>query len=160
MENWREVPGHPGYIVSDLGRLARLLQVEPTGSSKYSRVNILNAAGKAVVRLVHQLVLEAFVGPRPKGALVRHLNDEPADNRLENLRWGSPKENTEDAFRNGGRKLKEVCPLGHKIEGPNLQAKGRRCKACNQERANAHWHKREFDPARAHARYKEVMQDG
>ena len=157
MENWTTHPEYPDYFISDQGRVARVLTAHATPSNKYPRVNIKNKRGARVVRLVHQLVLEAFVGSRPEGADVRHLNDVPTDNRLENLAYGSRSENTEDAFRNGGRVYKMVCPQGHPIEGKNLQVLGRRCKACNRERANAHWHSREFDPERADRIYKEVM---
>ncbi len=71
----------------------------------------LNRTGYPVVRLtvdgrykehpVHLLVLLAFAGPRPEGKVTRHLNGVPTDNRLGNLRWGTPKENTADMFRHG-----------------------------------------------------------
>jgi hypothetical protein len=50
---------------------------------------------------VHHLVLKAFVGPPAEGQVCRHLNGQPADNRLENLRWGTPKENSQDMVRHG-----------------------------------------------------------
>ena len=43
---------------------------------------------------VHRLVCEAFHGPAPfEGAVVMHLNEIPDDNRAENLRWGTQREN-------------------------------------------------------------------
>lgn len=51
-------------------------------------------------RKAHQLILEAFVGPRGNQD-VRHLNGNPADNRLENLCYGTRKENVADAIRHG-----------------------------------------------------------
>ena len=125
---------------------------------RYVRINVRDALGKMRTHLAHVWVLEAFVGPRPKGAVARHLNDDPVDNRLENLSWGSRTENMEDAYRNDRRKLRTHCPLGHPIEGANLQVKGRRCKACNQARANAHWHGVAFTKEAADRRFEEVMQ--
>ena len=159
METWKEWPGHPRVLVSDQGRVARILQPSVSKKRKYPRVNVATETGRAV-RFVHRLVLETFRGPRPEGALSRHLNDQPEDNRLENLSWGTTSENTQDAYRNGGRKRKEFCPLGHRLEGANLQVKGHRCKACNQERASAHWHSRPFDPAKAQERYERMMPNG
>jgi hypothetical protein len=156
MEEWRAVPGQDQYLVSSEGRVARLMRTQPP-NGRYVRINVRDAAGKIKAYLAHVWVLEAFVGPRPPGAVARHLNDVKTDNRLENLQWGTRTENTEDAFVNGGRRLKEVCPLGHSISGPNLQAKGRRCKACNRERASAHWQGRKFSEEKAHQRYEEVM---
>lgn len=50
---------------------------------------------------VGRLVLEAFVGPCPAGLQCCHANDDPWDNRLENLRWDTPKANAKDRARNG-----------------------------------------------------------
>jgi hypothetical protein len=67
-----------------------------------------NASGYMVVRIpgrslcqVHRLVLEAFVGPCPAGMVCRHLDGNPANNRPENLCWGTVAENVADQFRHG-----------------------------------------------------------
>ena len=52
--------------------------------------------GSEKARLVHQLVLNAYL-PKPSEDLeVLHINSVPADNRLENLAWGTRKENMND----------------------------------------------------------------
>lgn len=61
---------------------------------------------------VHRLVLETFVGKRPEGMEARHLNGDKKDPRLENLKWGTYKENAMDACRHGvmhchNKKLRE-----------------------------------------------------
>jgi hypothetical protein len=49
---------------------------------------------------VHKLVLEAFTGqPRPEGMVCCHVNGNPSDNRLENLRWGTLRDNAADKRR-------------------------------------------------------------
>lgn len=58
-------------------------------------------------RLVHRLVLEAFVGPCPDGMEGLHRDDIPAHNWLENLRWGTRSDNLNDAVRNGRHPLGE-----------------------------------------------------
>lgn len=149
----------PQYIVSSTGRVARLMKEKPP-VRRYHRINVRDAAGKVRTYLSHVWILEAFVGPRPEGAVARHLNDNPGDNRLENLQWGSQSDNMQDAVINGRRKLKEHCPLGHPITGNNIQMTGHtsaRCKACNQVRANAHWHKVPFTKEAADKRFEEVM---
>lgn len=50
---------------------------------------------------VHRLVLEAFVGPCPPGMECCHNNGNPADNRLENLRWDTRSANCLDAVQHG-----------------------------------------------------------
>ena len=43
---------------------------------------------------VHRLICEAFHGPAPDGCgVVLHLNEDALDNRPENLRWGTQREN-------------------------------------------------------------------
>lgn len=57
---------------------------------------------------IGQLVLEAFVSSRPVGHVVMHLDDNTDNNRVDNLRWGTPKENVHDMvhkIRCGGQKL-------------------------------------------------------
>lgn len=50
---------------------------------------------------VHRLVLEAFRGPCPAGEVCRHLDGDPSNNRLDNLKWGTPQENAHDRIRHG-----------------------------------------------------------
>lgn len=55
----------------------------------------------AKVRYLHQLVLEAFVGPCPPGMEACHGNGNPQDNRITNLRWDTPKANQNDRNTHG-----------------------------------------------------------
>jgi hypothetical protein len=80
-------------------------------------------AGHAARHLVHRLVLEAFIGPRPEGMQCRHLDGDPTNNRPANLRWGTPAENGADAVRlgekasgdrHGLRLHPESCPRGER----------------------------------------------
>lgn len=64
-------------------------------------VNVVDASKVKRHRQVHTLVLEAFVGPRPPGMECRHLNGDATDNRVENLKWGTRKENAQDTMRHG-----------------------------------------------------------
>lgn len=116
-ERWLPVPGWEGlYEVSDAGRVRSLsrafvrrngVRAEHLGRiltptvDVYPFVSLHSPDGARLKRRVHSLVMEAFVGPRPNGAHVRHLNGEPADNRLVNLTYGTPKENHDDMVRHG-----------------------------------------------------------
>lgn len=50
---------------------------------------------------IHRLVLLAFVGPCPPGMECCHIDGNPINNRLSNLRWGTRRENMEDRVRHG-----------------------------------------------------------
>lgn len=61
----------------------------------------LHRDGVRAARYVHRVVAEAWLGPPPPGAQVRHLNHDPADNSPENLLYGSAKDNSLDSVRSG-----------------------------------------------------------
>jgi hypothetical protein len=51
--------------------------------------------------MVHHLVLELFVGPRPIGKFALHRDDDRSNNHVTNLYWGTAQENHRDRRRNG-----------------------------------------------------------
>jgi len=105
---WVNLPKYPNYQISDTGLVKRIQHISQhklygdrllpermlnpaKNHDGYMRVKI---AKKFV--FVHVLVLEGFVGERPKGMQACHNNGIPDDNRLINLRWDSPKNNIND----------------------------------------------------------------
>lgn len=113
-EQWRPVVGHPGYEVSNHGRVRSWLRAG-TGNRRrttpvlralvkikrgYLTV-MLDRDGGRPIRYVHHLVLEAFRGPRPPGMEARHLDRNPENNRPDNLEWGTSAENKADMMRHG-----------------------------------------------------------
>jgi hypothetical protein len=113
-ERWLPVPDYGDlYEVSDLGRVRSfhsgrgkgkrggLLRPALTGGASPRLCVVLYKDGRKKTRLVHQLVLEAFAGPRPDGNESLHGPGGPLDNRLINLRWGTPVENAADKLRDG-----------------------------------------------------------
>lgn len=158
-EEWRDIPGHEGYYqASSHGRIRSLdrIGVMKNGiKRRYPGVIIkqfphsvtghllvrLSKDGKGATRKVHQLVLESFVGPAPEGMMCCHWDDDPTNNHIDNLRWGTKSENMRDSVRNGKHNMtkKTHCPQGHSLSSPNLVAGGlkkdaRLCKACNRAR--------------------------
>ena len=103
-EEWRDVVGHEGlYEVSDRGRVIRTdtrRAVTRRGARGYVKAN-LRKEGIVKDRVVHRLVLAAFVGPCPDGMECRHLNGIRDDNQLANLAWGTRKENMADKVGHG-----------------------------------------------------------
>jgi hypothetical protein len=67
----------------------------------YKAVVLTSKDGERKAKLVHVVVLEAFVGPRPAGMECCHNNGDPADNRLENLRWDTHRNNIADSQAQG-----------------------------------------------------------
>jgi hypothetical protein len=72
----------------------------PPAGKGYLHINV-RVAGKTIHFQVHTLVATAFHGPPPEGMECRHLNGNPADNRIENLAWGTRQENAADCNRHG-----------------------------------------------------------
>ena len=122
-EEWRDIPGYEGkYQVSDHGRVRSLDRRVRCGhggtrlkkgrvlrpaSSKYNPHLYVTLGNGTAGSPVHQLVALAFLGPRPEGLDVRHLDGNAQNNRADNLAYGSRTENILDVFRVGGawRKL-------------------------------------------------------
>jgi len=67
----------------------------------YRCVTLYRNDGKPTKVLVHHLVLEAFVGPRPPGKEGCHWDNNRANNYIENLRWGTRSDNMQDSVRHG-----------------------------------------------------------
>lgn len=119
---WKPVVGYEGrYSVSDDGRVwshIRGRELRPAVGSRDQRaLCVLYLDGRPKSHYVHRLVCEAFHGPAPEGKTwVLHWDDDPTNNNASNLRWGSPKENSADAWRNGwrftGGRNTETCKSG------------------------------------------------
>lgn len=114
-EEWRPIVWAPGYEVSDHGcvrsTMPRGRSRTPLAEPHLVAPSILRSGhlcmhvsvnARQVTRTVHRLVCEAFHGPCPEWACeVRHLDGNPANNRADNLRWGTRAENEADMVRHG-----------------------------------------------------------
>lgn len=109
----RLIPTHCGYAATSHGEIfgwgrGHLVRLRPAMGA-YPCVQVVRDGGTTANRRVHSLVLEAFRGLRPQGLVCRHLNGNPRDNRIENLAWGTPKENMADEFRHGTKPFGQRC---------------------------------------------------
>lgn len=122
MTRWLDIPGWEGkYQISEDGRCRSLdrtiLALTPHGSlglrhyrgrelrggrtkKGYLLFCLTENSGKEH-RYAHDLVLSAFVGPRPDGAEVCHNNGVRSDNRLANLRYDTRSGNARDMLVHG-----------------------------------------------------------
>lgn len=112
---WTSVPGYDGfYEVSNYGDVRSLTRFVPYGKHKgttykgrelkqfltnnYLSVKLAKA-GVTKTIYVHELVLLAFEGPRPdlgSRGEIRHLDGDKLNNALNNLKYGTTKENAAD----------------------------------------------------------------
>jgi HNH endonuclease len=92
----------------------------------------------------HHLICWAWHGPCPDGMECCHGNGQPAENREDNLRWGTPKDNSRDSILHGtmvrgedkaGAKLTEAQVL----EIRRLHANGRGTLLRSAERYGVSW---------------------
>lgn len=92
-EKWMEISKFPGYFVSDGGNVKG-----PRGYIGYYNLDGYKKVGlcrdgTVFQRSVHRLVLEAFIGPCPKGMVACHGKGGIGDNSIRNLCWGTPSKN-------------------------------------------------------------------
>jgi hypothetical protein len=100
-EEWRIVDGFGGYMVSNHGRVARILAERPNANG-YPRVTLCDGDRRRDV-LTHRLVLETFVGPCPGGMEGCHYPDnDPTNNHIDNLVWATRSTNNKEHKRVSG----------------------------------------------------------
>lgn len=93
------------YWVSDMGRVwstrrKRFLKVKPMDNHGHLGV-CLCSNGRVCYRYIHRLVAEAFI-PNPHGLpVVRHIDDLPMYNTVDDLTWGTQRDNVFDSIHNG-----------------------------------------------------------
>lgn len=114
VEEWRVVPSMPEILASSWGRIMRKPFMAGAKDGRGLRwyrpkptYGVTRSAKKGAAHTyrgyryrttgnvkVHRLVCEAFHGPAPEGKnVVIHINENPHDNRPQNLKWGTQKEN-------------------------------------------------------------------
>lgn len=111
-EVWKDVVGYEGYYqVSNMGRVRSLDRMvkNPKGKDGYGKrkgkiltVNLESTGYKRVqlckdgihkLERIHRLVAMAFIPNLENKLCIDHINTDRSDNRAENLRWVTHKEN-------------------------------------------------------------------
>lgn len=140
MEIWKDIKGYEGeYQVSNLGRVKSLdrkvenrfgRKMERQLKGKFMKPRKGDVTGHRVVTLrnlgvrecpyVHHLVMEAFVGKRPKGLVTCHNDGDPENNRLDNLRYDTARNNVLDVYKHGRKTGKGTLTVEQALEVKRL----------------------------------------
>lgn len=104
MEDRAVIHGFPErYTVTKSGKIfSGNKQLKTYTSRGYETVSLyIPNKGRQMVIGVHRCIGLAWIPNPDNQPFVCHKNDVRDDNRIENLYWGGPKENSADAIRNG-----------------------------------------------------------
>ena len=97
-------------------KTSKILKHNVSGKTKYPRYIIRTIDNHYKTIYIHRILAQAFI-PNPNNyPVVRHLNDNKNDWRLENLIWGTPSDNIQDCIKNRGYR-----------NGGYIQSKSVRC---------------------------------
>ena len=120
---WRPVPGYAGYAASKTGQIlgpsGQVLRPMPNPSG---HLYILTRRPGVPRKLfVHRAVLMAWKGMPLQGQEGRHLNDIQSENNIDNLEWGTRRQNVDDKKRNGRIPRGEKCVASKLTEADVLE---------------------------------------
>jgi len=120
-----QIPNFPDYYITKNGdvystKRKKLKKLKTHTRNGYLRVGFMKD-GISTTHSVHRLVLETFVGECPTSMICRHLNGTRDNNQLDNLSWGTYKENMDDKLLHGryGIKLTELDVIDIRVRYAN-----------------------------------------
>lgn len=133
MTEFREISGIPGFKFGSDGSVWSLRTLvgvpgewcecrQQTNRFGYKTVVVrvvIDGRMEWKKHLTHRLVLMAFAGEPPRGHHARHLNGIRDDNSIENLAWGTPKENDDDKTVHGTRRQADTA-VGRKLSSADV----------------------------------------
>lgn len=127
----RPIPSTLGYSASKCGKIISNHRLEPFELKQsnhrqgYKKVCVKTENG-IKNRLVHRLVLEAWIGSCPDGCVTNHKNGIKSDNRLENLEYCTQSEN-----------MAHACGYGLSPKPPTTQGSECRLSKLDEEKVLA-----------------------
>lgn len=104
-----EISNYGNFRVIDYSKIPRMLK-QHLNSKGYFRICIANKR-----EFIHHLVAYAFLGERPDGMHIDHIDRNPKNNNISNLRYVTPKENLYNsklAIEKRKKDIKYVCNCG------------------------------------------------
>ena len=138
MEIWKDIKDYEGlYQVSNYGRVKSLGRKKGGGLSdryignedKQGYIKVcLSKNGKVKHWQIHRLVYETFIGLIPDGMVINHKDQNPSNNRIENLEVCTQKENVNYGNRHyklsvANGKIVECIETGERFRSASYAAK-------------------------------------
>ncbi len=100
---------HGCYFIGSDGSILKIKELRPGLNRKkthaYYIMQMFDEDGRRYYATVHSLVAHAFIGPRPKGMFIDHIDGNTFNNDISNLEYVTPAENVRRAFASGRRKI-------------------------------------------------------
>lgn len=118
MKNFTKIPGYSNYLVSRDGRVKTTLYdgrfMKPgTDRNGYQRIYMYGDDGKRKGVYLHQIMAQVFLSNSKNKPHVNHIDNNPKNNKLENLEWCTPKENRNHAAKQGRLPSLQGATNGH-----------------------------------------------
>ena len=108
-EEYRPVPGHPNYSISNTGKVWSNYKNRHKAPQKHNK-GYLKVKLDGINYFIHRLVLLTFIGEPPADKpQTRHVDGDSTNNKLTNLRWASQAENEDDKRYAGTYHLRANC---------------------------------------------------
>ena len=96
MKNFKTIPDYPNYAINKNGdvfnKRLKIIMKSRFDKYGYKRINLSKHNEKKTI-YIHQLVARTYLPNKNNYPCVDHINAIRDDNRLENLRWCSVKQN-------------------------------------------------------------------
>lgn len=137
-EEWRTVPNWDLYEISNYGRLRSKDRIVRDNKGQYLKKGRLlkpvkdkygyytfwlKQDGKEKNMKIHRLVAFAFIPNPDKKPCINHIDNNPSNNRVDNLEWCTMKENTAWMIKQGRfKRTKQWLDRLHKSQEPIYKA--------------------------------------